>query len=213
MKKFLLLSLSAFLLLSITASAQIKKGSVLLGGGISGQQSKSENGSRETNYSSFSFYPSVGLAIKDNTIAGVNFFYSHSKSQESPNQSGKGQGYGGGLFYRKYLPLGKGFSLFGEGSVFYQFLKSTTELNSSTPSYYIQKNQSIGLVAYPGLAYAVSKRFNIEVAINNFLSVTYSNNKRTTSFNETIKGSDFSFDANLSPSKQFYIGFRIVLGK
>lgn len=105
MRKSLLLTGASFFLLSLASSAQITNGSVLLGGGISGGRSTVENNNQENKYSSFSVYPSIGLAVKENTVVGLRLTYSHSKSAPANNPYTQEQkGYGAGLFYRKYMP-------------------------------------------------------------------------------------------------------------
>jgi hypothetical protein len=214
MKKLVLFSLSVFLLLSFNASAQIKKGSVLLGGGISGNEAKSGSGTMETKGSSYIISPSVGVAVKDNTIAGLFLSYNHSSSNQGNLNSYKikQNTYGGGLFYRKYYGLGKGFFLFGEGNVFYQYSKYEQE--ASAP--FIKKSNSVGFNVYPGLAYAVSRRFHLEIALSNLISFNYFTTKGETLYpNNTItaKNNGFSFSTNLSTSNPLSVGFRVVLGK
>src|SRR4051812_20144592 len=101
MKKLLLLTFASLFFLSFTSSAQITKGSVLLGGGISGGKGKSGSSPNESTSSSFSLYPTLGIAVKDNAVVGLRLSYSRSQSgQSNINFSDKQNGYSAGVFYR-----------------------------------------------------------------------------------------------------------------
>ncbi len=220
MKKIVLLTSVSLLLLTLSSSAQIKKGSVLLGGGISGGKSKYESSSQENTSSGISFYPSVGIALKDNVVVGLDLSYSHSKSdQPNPTYVNRNvqNNYSAGVFYRRYTGLGKNFYLFGNGSLYYGRNEQTQEsgLNTSV-SKSVQKRNGVGLGFYPGVAYAVSKRFHLEIGLNNLVSLYYSKNKTENTTNNTTtttKGSDFSFTTNVSSNSPIALGFRVVLGK
>src|SRR6476469_1944242 len=130
MKKITRLTIASVCLFTLHSSAQITKGSVLLGGGISGSHNKSDNSPLVTNYSSFSFSPAVGLAIKENTVVGIRLSFYHSKSEQkggSYNNLQEQNGNSEGLFYRRYLSLGKKFYLFGEGTAFYTHSSTKNE--------------------------------------------------------------------------------------
>ena len=67
MKKYLLSSVILFSIFS-GLSAQISKGSVLLGGDLSASTAKQKSGVNESNNSGFSVSPLIGKAIKENFI-------------------------------------------------------------------------------------------------------------------------------------------------
>jgi hypothetical protein len=214
MKKMILFALASLCLFSFSSSAQITKGSVLLGGGISGGKNKSESNNQEGSYSSISFYPAIGLAVKENTVVGLRLSYNHSKS-EADNSPYKLEqnGYSAGIFYRKYMPLSKKFYLFGEGAAYYSHngqeyifpdIKST------------QKTNSIGVNFYPGVAFAATRRIHLEVGLNNLVDLSY--NRSETKNNSSVstpsaKSSGFSFATNVSTAAPLTVGFRFVLGK
>lgn len=111
MKKTILFS-AALLFLVIFTHAQVTKGSIFLGGGIGIGTSKNRFTDKEN--VSVSITPSVGYAIKQNTILGINLLYSHSKSYYDPSNGEQVNNSNGiSIFGRKYLVLGKGF-LFSE---------------------------------------------------------------------------------------------------
>lgn len=187
---------------------------MLLGGGISGGRSTVENNNQENKYSSFSVYPSIGLAVKENTVVGLRLTYSHSKSAPANNPYTQEQkGYGAGLFYRKYMPLGKQFYLFGEGAAYYGYSEQTNTLPDNTVK---QKNRTIGVNFYPGVAFAVSRKIHLEAGLNNLVDLSYNkSNTETTSFGGTSfsSSSGFGFSTNVSTSSPLTVGFRFVLGK
>src|SRR5215218_4159663 len=117
MKKTLLLAFSLFLIATVS-HAQITKGSVLLGGNIGFGGSKDEYGNQPEVHT-FTFNPVLGIAVKENLVTGINIFYNHSKTTN--NMPGKQEAgvTGGGLFVRKYVPLGMKFYLYGQGNINY----------------------------------------------------------------------------------------------
>lgn len=215
MNKNLLLTI-ALVSAALLCEAQITKGSVLLGGGISAGRGTSESGNIEGKSRSIGFYPTIGVAVKDNTVAGLRLSYYYGKaSQSNPDLSQKSNSYSAGLFYRKYLPLSRAFYLFGEGAAFYA---SNETRNNYSPlgTNSRQTQRIIGVNLYPGVAYVVSKRFHLEVGLNNLLSLDYS---RSTHENlspgqsSISKNSGVNFSTNLSTAAPLTVGFRFVLGK
>src|SRR5437763_127898 len=109
-KKFYLVA--ACLSIVFIGNAQIKKGEVLLGGGVNYNTSSAGSTTGKTN--SFYISPSVGRAVEDNIIVGLNLFYSHANQNNFYNSNS----YGVSVFVRKYKPLGNsGFSIYLEGSL------------------------------------------------------------------------------------------------
>ncbi|HEV7333432.1 MAG TPA: outer membrane beta-barrel protein [Flavisolibacter sp.] len=216
MKKSLLIALACSFLFSLTVSAQITKGSVLLGGGISGGKGKSEGNNGEGKSSGFSVYPAFGVAVKDNVVIGLRLSYANSSSEYSdPNNqnSQDNENYGAGIFYRRYLSLSQKFFLFGEGAVYYNRGKQESSQLTSKST---QTSNSFGVNFYPGIAYAVSKKIHLEVGLNNLLDLSYNTSK-----SEYVSGSsslssearNFGFATNVSASAPLTVGFRFVLGK
>src|ERR1700694_2437724 len=155
MKLFTLLSIPALFIFS-SAVAQINKGSVLLGGNIQGSMFK-QSGMRTT--SSIDFRPAAGMAVKSNLIAGVLLVYSNGKNSPNGNYYDKYRTYGGGLFLRKYHPLGKNFYLFGEGQMYYTYFKGMLAATTTPPPTSLQYGEKVNALQMsltPGLSYAVS---------------------------------------------------------
>lgn len=218
MKKITLLTIASICLFALHSSAQITKGSVLLGGGISGSHNKSEIPSQVDNNSSFSISPAVGLAIKENTVVGIRLSFYHSKSEQKftgNNYLQESTGNIAGLFYRRYLSLGKKFYLFGEGVASYTHNRTKTE--SSNPPLTTQTNSGFSLTIYPGVAFAVNRKIHLEVALNDLFEFNYTNTKTEAAFGNgtftTTKASGFGAAANFSTAAPLSVGFRFVLGK
>jgi hypothetical protein len=217
MRKFTLVTI-AFISIAFASNAQIQKGSILLGGNISASSSNShfDGNPTDTESEGFNVSPSVGFVTATNTAWGFNLSYANGKTKyltTNNNNENKTNGYGGGIFYRRYVTLGKGFYLFGQAGANYNAYKQQAKFE--TPGFFTTtKTNAFSLSAYPGITYTVSKNFHLEIGLNNLVSLGYTN---TTTTNAGISGSrkqnDFSFGTNLSSSNPFSIGFRFALGK
>lgn len=206
MKRISLITLASFFIASV-AHAQINKGTILLGGNLSFHKNK-------TKYSSFTssepsilnLNPSAGFVVKDNKVIGANLTYGHSRNRYDR--------YGAGVFYRSYLTLGKNFYLFGQINTGYNHYKLVSLAGFDSKE--VSRTNSIGVDLFPGIAFAASKRFHLEVSMNNLVGLDfYQTVRETTSSSGTsehkTKGLDFG--ANINPESNFKLGFRFVLGK
>lgn len=188
----------------------------MLGGGISGGVGTSEGNNQEGKSSGFSIYPAIGIAIQNNTVMGLRLSYNRSKNEheEGANQSRQDvNGFGAGVFYRRYMNLSQKFYLFGEGSLNYNRSKQATKnaWQNST-----QKISNVGLSFYPGVAYAVSRKMHLEVGLNNLLDISYSRSETESNLSSPptlSKSSGIHFSTNVSTSAPLTVGFRFVLGK
>jgi hypothetical protein len=201
---------------SLFVQAQITKGSILLGGGISFGSGKSESGSSESTSRSFGFSPAIGIAVKDNAVVGIRLSYSTSKSeQDNTGYLQKNTGFNAGVFYRRYIGLSKAFYLFGEGAAYYG---TNENRNVSTPNNttYVQKGKAVGVNLHPGVTYVVSRRFHLEAGLNNLVSLQYSSSKNeniSSGQTSVSESSGIDFSTNLSTAAPLTVGFRVVLGK
>ena len=204
MKKSLLLTIvSSFLF--IAAHSQITKGSVLLGGDVIVLSDKSEF-AQQGNQNNVILAPSIGLAIKQNMIIGIDLAYQRNKSTAQYNFSDL-KSYGAGFFIRKYKPLGNRFLLFGESSLDY----SNSDLTLGNPVTDTQKAWSINLNVYPGLAYSVTKKFQVEASFPNLLEIGYSNMKSYQPLTPASTSKNFGFVANANNLFYPAIGARFLL--
>ena len=212
MRKLLPLTIAS-LLITTFVNAQINKGSVLLGGNIGFGNSKNN---RNTNYKENYVYlsPVIGVAVKTNLVAGVTVLYSHSKYlNDTLGNKQNNTLAGGSLFLRRYFPVAKNFYVYGQGSVGYSHEHSTQE---HLDFFRDDVTNTISLEVAPGLAYAVSKKFHLELGLNNQFAFSYGkDNTEVQEINDakTVKGNFFNFNTSFSSATPLYIGFRVLFAK
>lgn len=212
MKNVLLFTIASVAIASVS-NAQITKGTVLLGGNLSTTFQKSDSEPR-SKYTSYYISPSLGFTVKDNHVLGVNATFGHSSSnyQQTRDESDT---YAAGVFYRKYLTLGKGFYLFGQANAGYS-LEDADRYSHSTFAGDKHRQHTVGVNLYPGIAYTVNKRIHLELSMNNLVGLNYSTRKAKhyyPGFYSESKSSGLSFHTNANPVSSLSVGFRIALGK
>lgn len=217
MRKLLLLT-TTFIIIAITTHAQIAKGAVFLGGNInttSNKQTYSGN-TNEYKQQTINIAPSIGIATTDNQVWGLTINYGHTRTTNSNTpEDYTYNSYGGGVFYRRYVPLGKNFYLFGEANGGYGYSKQHQNFIPTNIDRTI-RTDAVYLGAYPGITYAVRNNFHLEVGLNNLLRMEYSNQKTTNieaGTGNTATNKNFSFNTNASSAGLLTIGFRFILGK
>ncbi len=198
--------------------AQIKKGSIFLGGdiGITASKTTSLNDSKQT---TVTFSPAFGKAIRDNLIIGgqVGFGRVKNEVEASTPSLSDNKSYWAGVFIRKYKPIGsQGFYVFAQGT--FNFNHSTYHSsNLVIPSTVDTKSYAIGAGINPGIAFAVSKRLHLETGFNNILSANYSwGTEKRVEMGGTMhsKKRGFGLHSSLSNAgSSLYVGFRVLLSK
>ena len=178
MKLTLLLSL--FLLIAVTTSAQIKKGSIQLGldAGFYGNKT-TQSVSGNTGSDNFYFSPSVGKAIKENLFIGLNATVSignHTDYNGSSKYENKNRRYGGSIWIRQYYPIGKSFYLFLNGSA---GASANTRKYITSQNITSSKTKGVGInaVFYPGISYQIKKNFFLDASLNNLVEIYYNRDK------------------------------------
>lgn len=214
MKKTVPLLLTSMLFATVV-SAQIKKGSVLLGGSLGSSHYQYENSNNtEGENKGLSLYPSIGMFVKDHLALGVNTGFGRAVSKDNNNDQ-KSTSYSLGVYTRRYLTLGKGFYLFGEANAGYY--RSTQKRTTPQTPYAVSEQHSYtGIGFYPGVVYAVNRFFQLEASLNGLAGLDYSTSKVTTTsngVNSYSKNSGVSFNTNASNSNPLSVGFRFVFGK
>jgi hypothetical protein len=220
MRKILSLSL-LFICSSLLATAQIKKGAVLLGGQIAFSDAESESNNNQPNQQQTQknnnafFRISVGKAIKENTVAGINAGYGSNKNENFNNNtlvsSSDFKQYSVGVFYRQYKKIGGNFYFFGEGGA--DYIGSTQKDNNFPGNNLItRKGSGVQLSLTPGISYQVLKKLQLEILIPDIAALQY-NTLKTTAQNSNSKQNQFSFNTSLSssPFNSLGVGFRLVL--
>ena len=195
MKKASLVCLAIILFASIT-NAQITKGSIFIGGQISGSTYKQENsGSNIQKQSSFVFSPAIGTAIRQNLIAGIDLTYAHSKFEYLTSPGNEGNSFGGGVFLRRYASISNRFYFFLQGRIGYYHDKSES---TSGGVKYQNTSNNFNLGVYPGVSFALSKCLYVEAGLNNLALLNYSHGTvtQTGSGDQTTNSFGFSTSAN-----------------
>ena len=213
-----------FFAITFCSQAQIKKGDILLGGTLGFNTQKTTPGDNSptqgTKQSSFTITPSIGKAVKDNLLIGFDLTFAGSKNTQNVGASNttKSNTYGAGVFIRKYKPLGSGFAIFMQTRLGgnYNTQKSQYELTSYP--YSKVSGYSFDLSFYPGIAYAITKRVQLETGFANLVDVNYSHSKiaYTTGVNNTVTSTDklnsFNVSTSLSNNFGFAVGIKVLLG-
>ena len=224
------LTLVVLVFISFCANAQIKKGTFLVGGQISAGKEERSNYNlsypipqpnpdiQNNEYKYINVGISIGKVIKDNRVIGFNFNTANFNESFFDNSTetflSKNNRNDAGIFYRSYRKIGKDFYIFGETNALVRFGKTrynhTTSLNNS-----IRKETGASLSFTPGFAYAISKKFHIELTMQNLAAVQYSTSKQefTNPANPTLKTNSYSINSSLSNGILGYmgIGFRLIL--
>ncbi|MEP6466160.1 MAG: hypothetical protein ABJB05_07625 [Parafilimonas sp.] len=210
-KKFTLLFLAACII-AVTSNAQINKGVNALGGNLSFYTSTVKiNAGLKNTGTDFSISPSFMTAYANNRTVGFNVDYGYNKNSFVDQKINT---YGAGVFLRQYKPLGKGFYIFAQETLGLDYTKSTSQYIDSV-SASNSKQIYVGLTVNPGLAYDVSKHFQLELLFfNNLISVSYSHTTSTSNA-PTVKADNFSLGANLDGSQltSLNVGAKIFFGR
>jgi hypothetical protein len=201
----------------ITTQAQIGKGSVWLGGNI--RYNKYKYNPNFPNSRVITIRPAIGIATKENTVAGIDISYSNSLGDyiySNGTSQQKIKTYGAGVFIRKYLPVINRLYIYGQARAGYnnnraKFKSEYDNIVSETE----QKGWDVMLDFSPGVSYAVNKKLQLETGLNNLISLQYSKMKSewkdTRNPGSQDKTTSFSAGINLDNLTQFHLGFRLLI--
>ena len=149
---------------------------VFIGGGASFTSSadEKENNNTLTDKQStfgFAFSPNVGVFLSENLAIGIdlNLRTSTKKSGIDPETILKQSSIGVNPYMRYYAWSWNKFSVFGQGNIGVNLLKSTVEYEGIVGD---AKVTQFYISVYPGLSYDVSEKLSLETSIN-FLSFGY----------------------------------------
>ncbi|MRG46801.1 outer membrane beta-barrel protein [Chitinophaga sp. SYP-B3965] len=141
------------------ANAQVKKGNILLGGtvGVHTESDKTDGVDGKRTFTSFGISPKIGYAVSDKWVVGVFANTSFNSNKDLAGVKGNTNTIAPGIFVRNYHNIGESkFAFFGEANVSYGFG------SSETADVKTQKTTEIDANILPGIAYFVTKRFNVE---------------------------------------------------
>ena len=174
MKKSLLLIICISLL--IISNAQIKKGTILLGGDFSFNTQTSKDGANKFKSNGFTFSPVFAKAVKQNIFWGVSVLYSsYNNTPAPPYSTSKYKSYGAGVFYRRYYPVKNKFYVFLQAGASTGFGKD--KYRQGPDFYFDEKRISAGLNITPGVSIAVTKKLYLESGFNNIANLNYQHSK------------------------------------
>lgn len=206
MRKFTTLTF-ALLCLHFISNAQITKGSILIGGNISADFENNRFGSFSSNKKTILVMPSIGLAVKENTFYGISLSYSNTNANGAENINT----YGGGVFIRKYRPLGKGFYLIGQGGLSTNYSKYYQLSSSGSIETFRQLYSYFSI--FPGVSYAVSNKLHLETTLNNLLTLYYSHRSVESAGSSTAKTDLFGLGVNFRNASDITVGVRFIIAK
>jgi hypothetical protein len=216
-----LLTLCTILSFSVLANAQFDKGSLLLGGTLSYNSIKNTTNNPtnnpESKTSSGVFNISLGKAISENAVFGVDLSYSpYSQSNYYSYNTGaldySNNFYTIGVFYRLYKNLGKEFYFFGQATISYRGSVETGKDDAGVKQ--LSGSSSGGLInLYPGISYKISKKFLLELSLPTLFVAGYSSAKTNSGLIVYSKTNQFSISSSLAsnPLESLGIGFRLIL--
>ena len=220
MKKLYFLVAGIFLYTIV--QAQINKGEIILGGnvGYSEQTGSSSIPVITTKIESWNVNPSFGKAIRDNLVLGLDINYGHSSyNNGDPSYSNGADSYKAGLFLRRYKPLGNNFYLFMQSMFSVSYTHGTASyLNGGNAVYSHDDNKTFGLALqiYPGISYAINRKWQLETGLPNFLSMAYNHTRDVVNTagqsDQSSSGHSLQISSSLTGNNQFTVGVRYFIG-
>ena len=196
------------LLISSTLIGQ-QKGDLLIGGTLGFNRNKTNNFFDSSRSTTIYVSPSIGKFYRTNRLAGINLDLGKSSFKD---KNLKSRSFGGGVFLRQYQPLGKSFYLFAEEGLFAHFTKYQLYYISGQQNIEKTKQQNAGLYFFPGLAYGLTKKLQLEVAFTQLVSLYYSHSKsEILDYPEPNKrsGSSFSFNTGFNETSTGFLTFGV----
>jgi hypothetical protein len=204
MKKILFFSILSLFACNVLF-AQVEKGNLLLGGSLGFNTGNSSQGVNTNSTSNFGISPRISLGIGQNSILGTNFSYSNfrNKNEESASKYSTNS-IMAGLYWKKMFSIKGNLGWYGQLGASYvqQKTKTTNYMGNDV----VSKSRGISTGVVPGLYYAVTPSFVVNV---DFGGVSYYNGK-----NKDL-GNEDTITENLSVSlfQQFTIGFDVIISR
>jgi hypothetical protein len=210
MKKIFTLLCITIAFFSQQAAAQLKKGEKMLGGNIGFTNLDTEqdrNPGYKAESSNILVQPQLGFGIGGNWIIGIQAGFAYNKQETSypfqGTQEQKSRTISGGVFARKFFPVGERFGIFGQGDVSYARSKDkyTTQGGSNGEI----NGNSIMVAVSPGAYFRTGKRFILEAEVGS-LGYEHRTSKPESGGDKVTSNSVF-----LGLSNNLSIGFKVVL--
>lgn len=222
-----MLPLCFALLAFLPLTAQVKKGTVIVGAGVNISTSPNfylgfNNGNEWQRQTQFQL--EAGKAVKNNLLLGVRLGAGTAPASEYAPNNGRyafryidSRFYTGELYLKKYAPMGKKFAFFAEATL----TGLTNRYNSADLygfGYSNLKIRQLSLSGSMGVAYHLSKRVSFELSFNNLLSFRYATARGTKtdlSNGQVTQMNDKSLSMNPfnGVNRSAGVGIKIRLGK
>lgn len=210
--------LFSVIVLSLTTSAQIAKGSTLLGGQLSYSHSNIDylpiQEAQKNNDATFDI--SVGRAFSENSIFGLNVGSSSSLRTNIYNGATyvrtRNSYYNVGVFFRQYKSLARDFYFFADlGAGYIGWSQSDKDADGVEVRRVRSSGGQVSLT--PGISYKLFKKFHLELLIPNIIAAQYSVSRSPIPQANDLKQKDFSFFSNLKSTglNSLGVGFRFIL--
>jgi hypothetical protein len=201
------------------SQAQIKKGSILLGGIVRYENHKSDDKSLAENKikeKQFEIGPTIGIAIRDNFVAGLELGYSNRKNEHESNyfqNDHKLDGYYANAVIRKYWNITSKFYAFAHGKAGYGRAKGKIE-DKAGKDLLITKTWQVNASLTPGIAYSVSRKVQLESTFLPLFNINYGKEETEIPATDTkTKKNNFAVSSSLANGQQFSLGIRFLLEK
>lgn len=201
-----------FLCYSFITSAQINKGSLLLGGDFSAYTEGQENNNLKSKISGINISPLVGKSIKQNLVLGGYFTVGFTNNDGINGIVGFDENiFSVGSFIRKYGVISKNFFGFIHSNL--GFTSDNTKFDNNG---YL-KNKTVSLNVVPGISYKVSKKLHLESGLRDVFSMGYTSQKSKADNSGVInysKSNTYFISSSLNNfTSNLYFGFRLLLSK
>ena len=194
---------------SLPTSAQINKGSIVLGGQVYYASTDINYGTQPNQKNKNGLFKiSAGKAIKENSVLGITLAYGSSKEENNYNGSlfinSKVNQYTFEVFYRLYKKLARNFYFFGEFGGGY-ITSNQTDNDPSGNNKVKYSNTGGDLYLTPGLSYKILKILHVEILIPRVIDFRYTVLK-TKSQTDNFKENQLIFNTNLNPTSLGFLG-------
>ncbi len=175
---------------SVESKAQMQKGSWMLEGSAGLERSRITNLDTDEKYNPatvYSLHPKVGYFVADNFALGVSGLFGNSwirnkdYDQNIPNQFKKSNAftYGGGLFFRKYMPINEDLSFFAEAGSEIFWVNPRVVYNEPAGVESGLSRRTFSAQAVLGLQYLISPKVGVHLQTN---LLQYQNSKTLEEF-------------------------------
>jgi len=201
-------------------NAQIKKGGLFTGGDLwvnNHDYTSTYPNQYTTKSTGFGFSPSLGWVARENLVVGINLNFSYyTYKQDTTVANIKNNRIGGGIWVRKYLPLGKSFYFFGNTG-----LNAQSIYGKNTPAqpaaYSEEKGYAISASFSPGISCQIKRNLFLEAALNNLISFGYERRNTEVHYQNgnTYKGASNSYylSSSVGSGVPLQIGMRWIIAR